>query len=485
MQLIKYILPILLFTSIFAQNVELPNTMAADYLNKVLTAYQNSVDEDFIKEIYDSEFLNQFPMEQHQRHFEMVNRMHGGFTIEEITGSSEYMIEVLVKSNKRDEWRKLFVQLKQESPHKVIGIGIDKALPPQSAIDNMDKIEIERSADDNSILNGEIAENIDEYMSKLESIGYSGGLIFSKNGEIKLAKGYGYMNREKKKVFDRNTLFTIGSITKQFTGAAMVKLVSMGLISFNDKISKYIDDVPDDKMDITIHQLLTHTAGFPGAIGDDMEIISRDDFIERAMEKDLIDKPGNQYHYSNVGFSIAAIILEITSGKSYEEFLRENIFIPAGMLNTGYVLPEWDEENIVTGYSGDQKWGKPTDLMWGDDGPGWHLKANGGMISTLEDMNRWGEVIINGEIFTEEELKNYLTPYVEEGPGADSYYSYGWVRVESARGTDVAMHNGGNPYIANDMFVYLDDGVVMYVTSNNGAYPAPDQSGEILKRIFN
>lgn len=484
MKLIKYILPFLFFISLSAQKVELPVTKAAEYLQKILNAYKEGAEVKFIKENFDTEFLNQFPMEQHLEHFEMVKRMHGGFDVEEVVNSNENMIEVIVKSNIRSEWRKLFVQLKTEPPHKIIGLGIDRTIPPQSVIDEMDKIEVERSADDNSIVKGETAEKIDAYMSILESIGYSGGLIISKDGEIKLAKGYGYMNREAKKVFDRNTLFTIGSITKQFTGAALVKLESMGLISFDDKLSKYFDNVSVDKKDITIHQLLTHTAGFPGAIGDDREIISREDFIKRAMEGDLIDEPGNQYHYSNVGYSIAAIILELTSGKTYEEFLREHIFIPAGMVNTGYILPDWKEENIVTGYSGEEKWGRPTDLMWGENGPGWHLKGNGGIISTLDDMNRWGEVIISGEIFTDEEYENYLTPYVEEGPGAGSYYSYGWVRVESSRGSDVATHNGGNPYIQNDMFVYLDDGVVMYVTSNNGAFPAPDQSGEILKRFF-
>ncbi|MFO7891734.1 MAG: serine hydrolase domain-containing protein, partial [bacterium] len=318
----------------------------------------------------------------------------------------------------------------------------------------------------------------------LESVGYSGGLIIAKDSKIILAKGYGYADREHQKIFDRKTIFTIGSITKQFTGAAVVTLESMGKISFHDSITDYFSQVPADKKSITIHQLLTHTAGFPGAIGDDYEKISRDDFIRQALSTELKFTPGTRYSYSNVGYSLLGAIIEIVTGKSYEYFLRKNLFLPAGMKHTGYVLPEWNEKNIVIGYRGDKKWGKPTDHLWGENGPGWHLKCNGGILSTLDDMYKWGKAILSDSVLSRAVKKNYLTPYVAESPDSLSYYAYGWVRMKSRRGTDVITHNGGNPYIQNDMYIYPDDKVIMFITSNNGHFSAIDQSEKILEMIF-
>ena len=151
---------------------------------------------------------------------------------------------------------------------------------------------------------------------------------------------------------------------------------------------------------------------------------------------------------------------------------------------TGYVRTKWKDENIVTGYKGEEKWGKPTERLWGDDRPGWHLKGNGGILSTIDDMYKWGKAILGDHVFTENEKKNYLSPYVPEGPDAQSYYAYGWVRIKSSRGTNVITHNGGNPYIQNDMYIYPDDKVIMYITSNNGDFSSIDQSGKILGLIF-
>jgi CubicO group peptidase (beta-lactamase class C family) len=336
-----------------------------------------------------------------------------------------------------------------------------------------------------AIVKGQLAEKIDKYMTDLETKGFSGALGIIKDSELILSKGYGYADRENKIKFNRNTVFTIGSIAKQFTGAAMVKLESMGKISFKDRISKYLKDVPEDKKNITMHQLLTHTAGLPSAIGPDTEKISREDFLKKALAAKLILKPGERYEYSNVGFSLAGIILEKVTGDSFEQFLNKHVLKPAGLVKTGYVLPKWNDDDIVVGYKGKRKFGKPTDMFWMEDGPGWHLKCNGGILSTVDEMLHWGQTLLTDKVFTEKEKKNYLTPYVPEDESGRSHYAYGWVRMKSSRGTDVITHNGGNPFIENDMFIYPEDGVIMYITSNNGEFPATRQSGKILRMIFN
>jgi len=474
----------ILNTVISAQTIEIPKTNAGKLLKIFLEAVKSGEVENFVNNVFNENMLREIPTERHIQFLKMMHRMHSGFTVYKILYSEEDEIEVIVKGNKSNAWRKFLIQTNNTAPDKITGMDIMQTTPPPEYLSTLPKIEIKRPARDNSIVKGNLAEKIDNYMTEIESIGYSGGLIVAKEGEVILAKGYGYADRENKKIFDRNTVFTIGSITKQFTGAAIVKLESMGKISFDDPITEYFNNVPEDKKNITIHNLLTHTAGFPGAIGDDYEKISRDDFIQQAMNTKLKFTPGKKYSYSNVGYSMLGAISESVTGQSYEYFLRENLFLPASMKHTGYVLPDWKEDNIVIGYRGDKKWGKPTEHLWGENGPGWHLKCNGGILSTIDDMYKWGKAILGDNVFSQTEKKNYLSPYVAEEPEAQSYYAYGWVRMKSSRGTDVITHNGGNPYIQNDMYIYPDDKVIMFITSNNGYFSSIDQSEKILNMIF-
>jgi CubicO group peptidase (beta-lactamase class C family) len=134
-------------------------------------------------------------------------------------------------------------------------------------------------------------------------------------------------------------VFTVGSITKKFTGAAILKLQMMDKLNVKDPITKYFTNVPHDKKVITLHHLLTHAAGFPGAIGDDFQSISRDEFIKLAMATELHQKSGELYENSNVDYSLLGAIIEIVAGDSYEKFLHEQLFKPAGMTKTGYRMP--------------------------------------------------------------------------------------------------------------------------------------------------
>jgi len=467
-----------------AQPQNLPATHAGKLFAQFLQAVQTGDIEPFVESAFDTKILQRMPAEEHIRFLTMMHRTHGGFTVWQVLHSEENRIEVICQSKQRKAWRRFTLTASDTVPSKITGIGIDDVPPPEAYLQTLPKVAIKRPADDDAIVRGPLAKRIDDYMTFLESVGFSGGLLIADPQGVMLAKGYGYADRETKTVFNRRTVFTIGSITKQFTGAAIVKLESLGKIAFDDPITKYLPNVPDDKKAITVHHLLTHTAGFPGAIGDDFEKISRDEFVERAMRTKLICAPGEAYHYSNVDYSLLAAIIERVTGQRYEQFLREKLFLPAGMQRTGYVLPAWNEADIVTGYSGDKRWGKPTELLWGEHGPGWHLQGNGGILSTLDDMHKWGEAILGHGVLTEDEKKSYLTPYVPEGPDAESYYAYGWVRMLSPRGTEMITHNGGNPYIQSDMAIFPEEHVIMYITSNNGEFSCLDFSQKIQEMIF-
>lgn len=469
----------------FAEGVKLPETSAGKMLSLFLRSLDNGNVESFVTDHFSVKVSVKIPKERQIRFLKMIADHHGSFTIFKISLSNENEIRVIGMGIKSKAWRKIMLRIDINDPERIVGMDIDMASPPENYLASLPVTKILRPDNDGSIISGEIAQRIDGFMTKLESIGYSGALGIVKEGKVILAKGYGYADREKKKIFNRDTVFTIGSVTKQFTGAALVKLESTGKISFSNTLSKFFKDVPEDKKDITIHQLLTHTGGFIGAIGSDYEKISSEDFVKKAFKSKLKYKPGVRYSYSNVGFSLAGIILEKVTGSSFETFLNKHLLDPAGLQKTGYIIPVWKKENLVVGYNGEKLWGTPIEKLWGKSGPGWHLKCNGGILTTIDEILKWGEAILGNKIFSELEKRKYLTPYVQEGPEGDSYYAYGWVRMKSSRGTDVITHNGGNPYIQNDMFLYPEEKIIMYITSNNGKFSAIDQSGKILKLLFN
>ncbi len=325
---------------------------------------------------------------------------------------------------------------------------------------------------------------LDAYMNHAEKAGFSGSVLVAEKDKILLSAGYGLADKENDIPFTKDTVSSIGSITKQFTGAGILKLQMMGKLNVNDPITKYFQNVPEDKQDITLHHLLTHTAGLPGAIGHDFDPVNRNDFIELVQHTELRRQPGTLYEYSNVGYSLLGIIIELVSGKSYEEFLHEYLFKPANMLNTGYLIPQWDEAVLAHGYEGDEDWGTLLSHPWLEDGPGWHLRGNGGLLSTVEDMYKWHKALEKNAILGEKEKKLYYQPHVQEGEGAESFYGYGWAVFTTPRDTTLIAHNGGNPYFSADFMRFVDEDVVIIVLANTHEYRAWQISEGLEKVVF-
>jgi hypothetical protein len=232
-----------------------------------------------------------------------------------------------------------------------------------------------------------------------------------------------------------------------------------------DKLSKFFPEAPADKKNITLHHLLTHAAGFPGALGDDYDNIHAQEFMKLAFASPLNSIPGEQYEYSNVGYSTLGIIIEKVSGLGYEKFLNQNLFTPAGMKRTGYLLPKFNKEELAVGYRNGVRWGTALDRAWLNDGPGWHLRANGGMLSTVGDMYKWYHALHNNTVLTSSSTKQMFSKHMAENPEGSSHYGYGWV-VEHFANTDFIWHNGGNGvYNAFMAFAPAED-LCIIVSSN-------------------
>jgi CubicO group peptidase (beta-lactamase class C family) len=258
-----------------------------------------------------------------------------------------------------------------------------------------------------------------------------------------------------------------------------------GELSTNDKISLYFKNIPEDKLNITIHDLLRHQSGLKSNVGGDYDRITEDAFIDSVMHSKLQFQPGTAFSYSNIGYSLLGIIIERISGKSYEEYLSENLFAPAGMKSTGYSLTEINKDQIASGYKDGEPWGKPTDKQWDNSSPFWHLKGNGGLLSTTENLFKWHKALLTDNILLGKAKEKYYNPEIRENETRDSYYAYGWDIHKTDRNTSLTRHNGFNGIFYADFLRFIDEGVVIISLSNQAHRSFMSINSEIAKIIFN
>ena len=188
--------------------------------------------------------------------------------------------------------------------------------------------------------------------------------------------------------------------------------------------------------------------------------------ISRSLRSTLRSAPGAAYHYSNVGYSLLAAIIDQVSGDGYEPFLADYLFSPAGMSNTGYVLPTWAPHQVAVEYDAQgEPHGTPLDHPWADDGPYWNLRGNGGMLSTARDMFRWHQALLGDEVLDVAAKEKLFTPFVREEPGGPSSYGYGWVVQDTPYGA-VAAHDGGNNWSYGEVIRLLDHDVMTFWVTN-------------------
>ncbi len=305
------------------------------------------------------------------------------------------------------------------------------------------------------IVRGELGEKLDTYLTRITPFGFSGALLVAKDGEVVLNKGYGMAIRSEDIANTSNTVFSTGSITKQFTAAGIMKLEMMGKLDTEDLLSKYFDNVPEDKKDITLHHLLTHTSGVVGGVGGDFEKALRDETVQKVFDEPLHFDPGEEFSYSNAGYSLLAAIIEKVSDQPYEEFMHSNIFKPAGMGFTGYRIPEWTKKVVAHWYVGDKDNGTPLEKPY----PYWNYIGNGGILSTTMDMYRWHLALLGNDVLSDEAKTKIFTPFLNE-------YGYGWDVLEREMGT-LIQHDGGSMLgCSAEMRRYIDADIVTILFCN-------------------
>jgi len=242
-----------------------------------------------------------------------------------------------------------------------------------------------------------------------ESNGMCGAFLLRRGNEVLLHRAYGLADKEAGRPMTVDTGFCIGSIVKPMTLAALLKLEEQGRLSLDDVMDLHFDDVPDDKKMITLRQIVLHRAGLPDLLGGDYDLIGRDALRDKVLASKLVCPPGTQERYSNCGYSLLAMVIEEISGTPFEDFVREEILLPAGVDRIGYVLAGWKKEDLAVCYERDgRRWGTPLDHAWLADGPSWNLRGNGGMLGTVAQLCQWYEALLDGKVLGAAALKRFL-----------------------------------------------------------------------------
>ena len=326
--------------------------------------------------------------------------------------------------------------------------------------------------------------SVETYLKDLDALGFSGAILVAVDGKTVVSKGYGFSDEERKIKNSPKAILDIGSLTKQFTGAAILKLEMQGRLSTNDKIGKYFTNVPSDKESITLHDLLRHSSGLQSVVGGDFDKISETEFVDKVFASPLRFQPGTRFSYSNIGYSLLALIIEKVSGGTYENYLYNDLFKPAGMELTGYSRPAFDKEFIAVGYRGGERWGTPLDKAWDGDAPYLHLKGNGGILSTTEDLLKWDKALAGDAILSKEAKQKYYFPVLRSNETGRAHYGYGWDVFKTDRGTTRVRHNGTNNVFYSDFYRFIDENVTIILLSNRWQRSFNATAREISRTLF-
>jgi len=333
------------------------------------------------------------------------------------------------------------------------------------------------AADDNR---DALSKELDTYLTAAHEVwNFHGSALVARNGRPIIEKGYGMASIELGVPNTPDMKFLIGSITKQFTATAIMQLAERGLLEVTDPITKYLPGYPKETGDrITIHHLLTHGSGIP-SYTDDGELMEKrtlamtlEELIAVFKDDSLHFEPGTRYEYSNSGYILLGAIIETVSGQSYEDYLKEHIFEPLGMTNTGYAHNDMIIQNRACGYYEGSDGGLRNAVRV-------HMSlpySAGSLYSTVGDMLIWDQALYTERVLSDASLRKMFTPHNED-------YGYGWSISDRFNRRRIA-HGGGIDGFSTTINRFVDDSVCIAVLGNNAAAPIREIAASLAAIVF-
>lgn len=324
----------------------------------------------------------------------------------------------------------------------------------------------------------EVAPKLAEYMDALAAQGrFSGAVLVAREGKVVFSRAYGMANYELGVPNTTETKFRIGSMTKPFTATAVMLLRERGKLSVQDSICKYVSDCPAAWQPITLRQLLSHTSGLAKQekaadyLKTAMLPMTVAQLVEGFKNRPPEFRPGERFDYNNNGYVLLGHVIERASGQPYEVFMRENLFAPLGMNDTGYDRHEPVIKNRAAGYV--REGAALLNAAYIDQSQPF---AAGALYSTVGDLLRWDQALYAERFLPHATLEEMFTPV--GGP-----YGYGWF-VTRQFGRRLLWHGGGTPGFAADLLRFPDDRVAVVILSNLESAPVLRAGNDLAAIVF-
>jgi CubicO group peptidase (beta-lactamase class C family) len=306
-----------------------------------------------------------------------------------------------------------------------------------------------------------------------------------KHGKTVLAKGYGYADLENDVPAGAETVYRVGSITKQFTAASIMRLVEQGKLLLDDTLQKFLPSFPAQGNRVTIRHLLNHTSGIKSytSLGEKWQRVIRLDLAPESVvalfaNEPFDFKPGDRWSYDNSGYFLLGVIIEKISGKPYGQYVKDELFTPLGLKSTVYCDQEPLIKHRAQGYApkpnGQFVNAEPLSMT--------QPYAAGSLCSTVTDLAAWTAALSSGKVVSPASYKQMTTP-LTLNDGKPLTYGFG-LGVGMLRGHRQINHNGGINGFVSELHHYIDDSVVTVVLTNVASATAPQLEKVIATRAL-
>jgi CubicO group peptidase (beta-lactamase class C family) len=310
---------------------------------------------------------------------------------------------------------------------------------------------------------------VQKIMKEQKIVGLSLAVI--KNGKPVVNKGYGLANAEHNVPVTAETVIRLGSISKQFFTTAILKLQEEGKLSIEDSVHRFFPDAPETWRPILVKHLMSHSSGLKreSPAYDNNKMISDLEIIKAAYPLPLDFKTGEKYQYCNLAYYMLAQIVTQVSGMPWQDYIKEKLFIPAGMKNSGMTDFYLIIPNRASGYMHKNGVLVNADAMYA-------VRPSGGFLSTSTDMILWDKVLREKNIIlTKGDWELLWQPFIKtsDKPESKAYYGFGWV-IDERNGHKVIEHGGANTGFRSYYTRFVNDDLsIIIMTNTDEANPGP------------
>ena len=448
------IVSLLLMAYAPAQQAQTPSAAAEQRVKEIIQLINTGdrkAARDYINQNYTAAAAKGEALEENLDLISQLYDLTRGVELQSIKEPKPYSVSVPVSARLTGQWRELSIELEAEPPHRVKGF--DWATRPTPA----NKQPAKRLSEQ------EIVRELDAFMRKLsDADDFSGAVLLAKDGRILFDKAYGEANKDFGAPNRTDTKFNLASLNKMFTSVAIAQLVEQGKLSYDDPLSKFMPGFPSKEAaeKIKIKHLLTHTSGLGSydIAASRQGVRTVDDFLKLVKADKLAFEPGTDQAYSNAAFIVLGKVIEKVTGRSYYDYVRENIYRRAGMVNTDAYDLDLVNKNLAVGYEKD----------YTDDGIVFrnnicvvgHGGPAGGGFSTTEDLLRFATALRAGRLVGNNYVQTILSPKPELNSPT---YGYGFNVYNG-----IAGHSGGDTGANSNLEMYLNEGYTAVVLTNYG-----------------